>query len=52
MLSVCTVLKLGKTGHILVVVQIFAVLKENNTLPDNSQHSQEAKIVPPAGSNL
>jgi len=52
MLSVCTVLKLCNTGHIIVVVQIFAVLKENSTLPDNSQHSQEAKIVPAADSNL
>jgi len=31
MLSVCTALKLGKTGHSLVAVHIFAVLKENNT---------------------
>jgi hypothetical protein len=31
MLSVCTVLKLGNTDHIVIIVQIFAVLKENNT---------------------
>jgi len=31
MLSVCTVLKLGNTSHILVAVQIFAVLKESDT---------------------